>query len=380
MKTIGLIAEYNPLHLGHIYQIKKIKELYKDSIIILITNSCFTQRGNVQIINKWDKTKIALDNNIDIVIELPFIFATQSADTFAEKSIEILNHLKIDTLVFGSECNDIEYLTKIAKEQLYNNKYDELVKKYIDTGINYPTALNKALKELNINTTNQPNDLLGISYIKAILKNNYNITPITIKRTNEYHSKKIKGKIISATAIREKIKNKKKIKKYIPRKTEKYIDKNININQYYEYLKYKIIETNNLEQYLTVDEGIQNRIKKEINNSKTWDELTNNIKTKRYTYNKINRMLIHILTSLTKEEAKNKEINYIRLLGLNSKGKNYINKIKKDIKVPIITNYKKNISNILDIELRITKIYDLVKKDNLIEAEFKNKPIIKETK
>ena len=141
MQRIGLIAEYNPIHNGHIYQIKEIKRLYPDSIIILITNSYFTQRGDISIINKWDKTKIALDNNIDLVIELPFPYATQSADIFAKGALKILNFLQIDTLIFGSESNDINKLKKLASTQLNNKKYDEKVKTYLNQGINYPLIL-----------------------------------------------------------------------------------------------------------------------------------------------------------------------------------------------------------------------------------------------
>ena len=113
MHVIGIIAEYNPIHLGHIYQIKKTKEKFPNSIIILITNATFTQRGNVAILNKWDKTKLCLDNQIDIVIELPFAYATQSADIFASASLKILNELKIDTLIFGSESNNLNKLQDI---------------------------------------------------------------------------------------------------------------------------------------------------------------------------------------------------------------------------------------------------------------------------
>ena len=172
MNIIGVIAEYNPLHLGHIYQIKKIKELYPNSIIIVITNSCFSQRGEINILNKWNKTKLCLENNIDLIVELPFAYATQSADVFAKGALSILNHLKIDTLVFGSESNNIEKLTTIAKTQINNKEYDNLVKKYLDNGINYPTALSKALKKILNYTTTEPNDLLAISYIKEIIRNN----------------------------------------------------------------------------------------------------------------------------------------------------------------------------------------------------------------
>ena len=150
------------------------------------------------------------------------------------------------------------------------------------------------------------------------------------------------------------------------------------MNDYYPYLKYKVIEEeSNLNKYQTVDEGIENRLIKNINTSSNYEELISKIKTKRYTYNKISRMLLHILTDFTKEEAKNLKIDYIRLLGFSTNGKKYLNKIKKTIDVPIITGYKKNISKILDIELKITKIYSLVTNSNLINEEYRNKPIIK---
>ena len=377
MKIIGIIAEYNPFHFGHLYQLKKVKEKYPDSLIILITNSFFTQRGDVTILNKYDKAKLALDNNIDLIVELPFAYATQSADIFAYGALYILNQLKIDILIFGSESNNIEKLTLVANTQLKNKEYNNLVKKYLETGINYPTALNKALIDLAGISISEPNDLLGLSYVKEIIKNKYNITPDTIQRIGSYHDKTPTQNIANATLIRKKINNKENISKYIPKEEEKLLNKNISLNNYFPYLKYKILSTENLEIYQTVEEGIENRIKKEIYNSSSWEELVNNIKTKRYTYNKINRMLIHILTSFTKEDAKNINIDYIKIIGFNLEGKKYLNRIKKNISIPLIYNYKKNTSKLLDIEQRVASIYYLPINTNQTKNEYKTKPIIK---
>lgn len=377
MKIIGIIAEYNPFHLGHLYQISKIKELYPNSIIIVIVSSTFTQRGEISVINKWDKTKIILDNNVDIVIELPFVYATQSADIFAKGALEILNHLKIDTLVFGSECNDIKKLKELANIQLNNADYNNIVKDYLDNGYNYPTALSKALKDITNIDISSPNDLLGLSYIKEIIKNNYKITPISIKRTNNYHSKEIDSNIINASLIRKLINDNKDIKNFIP-KYNKDIIYNNTINDFYNLFKYNVIvNKDNLKNIVSVDEGIENRLLKYINIANNFNELTNYLKTKRYTYNKLNRMYLHILTNFLKEENNNIKIDYIRLLGFNSKGKEYLNKIKKNINIPIVTNYKKNISKLLDIELRTLSIYSMIIDNKLIDKEYKNKPIIK---
>lgn len=376
MNIIGIIAEYNPIHLGHIYQIKKVKEQFPNSLIVLITNSCFTERGEISILNKWDKTKISLENNIDIVVELPFAFATQSADIFAKGALEILNKLQIDTLAFGSESNNLSKLKNIVNTQLNNPKYNTKVKEYLKEGINYPTAMSKTLQDLLGYTITTPNDLLGISYIKEIQRQNYPITPFSIKRIGDYHEKEINNPIISASLIRTLLNDERDITPFIPNDTEKYLYKNLSKENYFSYLKYKILSTKDLSIYQTVDEGIENRIKKAIQISNTWEELIENIKTKRYTYNKINRMLIHILTSFTKEEAINLKIDYIRILGFNLKGQKYLNKIKKELKIPLLTNYKPNISPLLDLEHRITSIYYLPIDYNQINLEYKRKPII----
>ena len=379
MKVIGVIAEYNPFHLGHLYQINKIKEMYPDSIIVVVVSSCFTQRGEVSIINKWNKTKICLDNNIDIVLELPFLYATQSSDIFAKGAVTILNKIGIDTLVFGTESDNIDNLIKMADIQLNNKEYDELVKSYLDKGVNYPTALSKAIYDIMGVEITKPNDLLALSYIKQVMLINKNIDIVSIKRTNDYHGKTVNSNIVNASLIRDYLLNNKDISNFIPNYDIECVYKDLNIEKYYPLLKYQIINNiDSLDKFLTVDEGIENRIKKFIHTSDTWEELVNNIKTKRYTYNKINRMFIHILTNLTKKEASNLSIDYIRVLGFNSIGRSYLNKIKKDIDVKIVTNYKENISKLFDLEYRISCIYALKIKTSLIKDEFSHNPVIKD--
>ena len=382
MKKIGIICEYNPFHNGHLYHISKIKEMFDDSLIILVMSGNFTQRGEVSIIPKYSKCDIALLSGIDLVIELPFIFATQSADVFAKTSIEILDKLNVDYVVFGSETNDINKLTMLAKTQINNKKYDKLVKEYLDKGVNYPTALSKALYQLTDKKIDKPNDILGVSYIREILKLNSNITPICIKRSNDYNSIELNDNITSASSIRYALLNGDNVKNYVPEYVYDYLKNPIFTKNYFNLLKYKIMTENTLEEYQTVDEGIQNRIKKCIINSKDLDDLILKVKTKRYTYNKLSRMFIHILCNLKKEEVKKyNKISYIRVLGFNIKGRNYLNEIKKSIDIPIITNFSRTNDPILDIEMRSTCAYASIlnEKDkiNLIESEYKDFPIIR---
>ena len=242
MEVIGIIAEYNPFHNGHMYHINKIKELYSDSLIICVTSSCFTERGDVCIINKWNKTSIMLNNFIDIVIELPYSFSSQSADIFAKGALKILNELEVNKIIFGSELNDVSKLYEIASETINNKNYDLLVGKYMSEGNNYPTSCALATKKLTGFNINTPNDTLGLCYIKEILINNYDIAAQSIQRTNSYNSTKMTGGISSASSIRERLKNENRIDNYVPNEviSSIYDLKNIE-NNYFNLLKYKIV-------------------------------------------------------------------------------------------------------------------------------------------
>lgn len=374
--TIGIIAEYNPFHNGHLYHLKKIKELYPESTIILITNGYFTQRGEASIYTKFDKTLLSISYGIDLVVELPFPFATQSADFFARGSVELLHHLKVDKVVFGSEIGDISVLKKAAEIQNTLNK--KKIKEKLKEGYNYPTALSKVLEEENI-IIKEPNDILGVCYIRELNKLHSKIEPICIRRTNSYHEKDLNDSISSATSIRNGLKNNKDISKNVPTNTLNYLKNNIFIEQFYPFLKYKILsEKESIKKYQTVEEGIENRICKYITVSNSLEELILNIKTKRYTYNKLQRMFLHILCSFTKEEAKYMQhIEYIRILGFNEKGKKYLNSIKKEVEIPIITNYSSLKNNeMLQLEQRISSIYSLVYNEDLIQKELKWNPKI----
>lgn len=379
MHKIGIICEYNPFHNGHLYQIKKIKETYKDSLIIVCLSSCFMQRGEASILNKWDKTRLAIESGVDLVLELPFAFATQYQDIFAKGALTILNHLKIDTLVFGSECNDIELLKNLASIQLKDDGYNHLVKRYLDLGLNYPTSLSKALFDISGVKLDKPNDLLALAYIKEIIKNNYDIKPFSIRRTSDYHNSNLDSDIVSASTIRKLLKDGVNVNNYLPYNIYDYLSE-IDEDKYFALLKYQIINNIDcLDEFQTVDEGIENRIIKYINMVNSKEELILKVKSKRYTYNKINRMFTHILTNFTKEDAKDLEIEYLRVLGFNTRGKNYLNKIKKDIDIPIINKYIPNMYKCLDIEFRVSLIYSLILKDkgdDFLKREYRNKPVI----
>ncbi len=371
MNIIGIIAEYNPFHNGHLYHINKIKEKYPNSLVILVLNGYFTQRGTISILSKEDKTKISLNSNIDIVLELPFIFGTQSSDIFAYNSIKLLNELKVERIIFGSESNNLDLLNKVVDIQLNDSTYEEKVKQYMSEGNNYPTAMKKALNiEEDINN---PNDLLGISYIKAIKQINPSIIAETIQRTNNYHDTESTDSIISATNIRTKLSNEEPISNYLPKEVLPYLN-NVTNDKLFNLLKFKILTDQDLSIYLDVDEGIEYRLLKYINESNSIDELISNVKTKRYTYNKINRMLLHILIGLTKEDNKKCTLDYLKILGFTPIGQEYLNTIKKDILLP--TSPPKD-SLVFKYELKAVYLYEQATKKSLNNFDIKNIPIIK---
>lgn len=373
--TIGIICEYNPFHNGHLYHLKKIKEMYKDSIIILVMSGNITQRGDLSIINKWDKTDIALYYGIDLVVELPFIYASSSADIFAKGAIEILRELKVDKIIFGSEINDINLLYKLADIQLNNKEYNKKITKYLEEGYNYPTSCGKALYDTSNINLNTPNDILGLCYIKEILKQGANIEAVSIKRTNNYNDRNLNNNITSATSIRCALKNNQDIKNYVPNYTYKYLKNLFYLDDYFIFIKYKIL-TSDITKYIDIDEKIKNRINKYINECKTLEDLILKIKCKNYSYNRIKRMLVHILVDLKKDDITYK--NYIRILGFNNKGKIYLNKIKKEINLPLITNYSDSLG-LLNLDYKISCILALSLPINLqkqfIENEKKRKII-----
>lgn len=375
MASVGIVCEYNPFHNGHLYHLNSIRKLYPNDTIVLVLSGNFTQRGDFSIIDKWTKVKIAKEMGIDLIVELPFVFATQSADFFAYGAISLLEALKVSKIVFGSENDNLADLEAIAKCQVQNEDYDKLVKIYSKFGLNYPTAVSNALYDLTGKRIDTPNDLLGISYIKTILKNNYKIKPICIKRTTDYHDD-VLNNISSATAIRKALENGLDVRKAVPEMVIKYLDyDNLNFKEkYFSLLKYRILTDEDLSSYQGVDEGIDKKLKKAVVCSTSYDELIDSVKSKRYTYNRINRMLLHILVGFTKEMSKSmKEIDYIRILGFNDKGRSYLNKVKKEVNLPILSRFKRNFSPILDFELKTTSIYGLINNDrNLILEEYNN--------
>ena len=367
MNSVGIIAEYNPFHNGHLYQINKVKELFPGYTIIVVMSGNYTERGDISLMDKYTKTKICLDNGIDLVVELPFQYATSSSDYFAKGAIEILNELNVNYLVFGSESNDLDKLNEIV--ELDNNKeFNDKIKTYLKEGLSYRDSYNKALNDYNYNLDNNPNDILGICYLKELKKTKSNIIPYPIKRTNDYNDTELNDSITSALSIRSNLD--KDISKYIPYNQN--LINNRTINDFYNELKYHVL-LKDLSLYEGVDNYIENNLSKYIFDYSNIDDLINKIKSKNYSYLHIKRCILHIITGYTKkinEVLLNK--NHVRVLGFNKKGQEYLNSIKDETN--IITKFDKD-NIILQNELKVSNIYYDKYNKELINSEYKKEPI-----
>lgn len=376
MEVIGIIAEYNPFHNGHLYHLEASKKASKTDYTVCVMSGNFVQRGETSLIDKWTKTKMALSNGIDLVIELPNIYAISSAENFAYGAVKILESLGIvDTLSFGSECGDIKALSKIA-DLLYlePEDYKKLLTMELQKGLSFPNARENAISNYFNNPgisdlVSKSNNILGIEYLKALKKLNSNINPMTIIRKSvDYNEKNINGNFASATGIREIIKNNgvEAIKRVVPLNVYNLLEKSefiYDINSFekeivYALRKMSITEIKNLPD---VSEGLENSIKTAVNNSNNLQEIIDKIKSKRYTQTRIQRIMLYALLGISKEDLKN-SINmnpYIRILGMNSDGKKLLSKISSNINV--ITSVKK----FLDESTVSTKLKNMLEKDIL---------------
>jgi len=397
--NVGIIAEYNPFHNGHKYHLNLSKSLTNSEYAVVVMSGNFVQRGEPAICKKETRVKAALLNGADLVIELPVYYATAGADLFAFGAVDILNKSGIiDNMCFGSEEGNLETMLKISeiltKE---DNNFKKIFKQEIDKGISYPKARQNALSitlNKNIDFLNNPNNILSIEYLKALKILKSNIKPYTIARKKaQFHSKEINGNIASATAIRTAIYNNKTelLKKCIPENIVNDIISEIllskpSINSYTQILQY-ILRTKTAE-YISkisdITEGLENRIIKNSNQSLITD-IIEKTKTKRYTYSKIQRALIHIILDIKKSDINFYQINggipYIRVLGFKKESVSILNELIKKSIVPVITNIPKatkilenNALKMLNAEIKSTDIYYMLSSLE-IGKEYKN-PIV----
>lgn len=394
MKVVGFITEYNPFHFGHKYHLENsIKETNATHSLAIMSGS-FLQRGEPSLVDKWTKAKMAVDNGVDLVLELPFVYSTQSAEYFAYGGVSLMDSLNIVNYIsFGSEVGEIQPLSKIAEilgeEPSF---YKERLKYYLSLGLSFSVARSNSLDEYIRKETldpehsykdilNRSNNILGIEYLKAINRLNSQIKPITIKRLGkDYNDKNTIGEFSSATGIRNKILSENLIsaKNLIPSKSYYWLDYYLetygsfnsleNYDLIFQYLL-RTCDKNTLAKILDIEDGLENRIISKGEIYYSINDLINSITTKRYPRTRIQRIFIHLLNDLHGETVKRlykENPPYARVLGANKKGLELLNKIKANSSIPIITKYSdyKKLSNelineFLNYEEKATDIFFL---------------------
>ena len=396
MKAVGLVTEYNPFHNGHLYHLNKAMELTGADISVAVMSGDFVQRGEPAVLDKYTRTSMALNSGVNLVVELPVNYAVSSAESFAAGALKVLDYIKADSIAFGSESGDIERLSKLAHILCDNEDtlYKE-ISKYTANGISYAAARQKVVEKLTDKDTAEmltsSNNILAVEYLKAIIKNNYAIKPYTVQRQGDsYNDTDIRSEYASATALRENLKAD-NISEYIPVKAGLILSSNTNYiypDDITEVLFTRLLDIlfasnydknvfiENVMQYPDVSKEIAGRLYKSAmdmitrtvpqgaeskdNGAFSFGSLCEHIKTKEVPLSRIKRALVRITLGLDKKHME-KYANepYIRVLGFDKKGQEYLSYIRKTVEVPLITkiaDYKEMLLG----DIHAANIYNMI--------------------
>ena len=396
MKAVGLVTEYNPFHNGHLYHLNKAMELTGADISVAVMSGDFVQRGEPAVFDKYTRASMALNSGVNLVVELPVNYAVSSAENFAAGALKVLDYIKADSIAFGSESGDIERLSKLAHVLCDNEDtlYKE-ISKYTANGISYAAARQKVVEKLTDKDTaamlTSSNNILAVEYLKAVIKNNYAIKPYTVQRQGDsYNDTDIRSEYASATALRGNLKAD-NISKYIPVKAGLILSSNTNyiypdditealftrllgILFASSYDKNVFIE--NVMRYPDVNKEIAGRLYKSAmdmitrtvpqgaeskdNGAFSFGSLCEHIKTKEVPLSRIKRALVRITLGLDKKHME-KYANepYIRVLGFDKKGQEYLSYIRKTVEVPLITKIADYKEMLLD-DIHAANIYNMI--------------------
>jgi predicted nucleotidyltransferase len=394
MKTVGIIVEYNPLHNGHAYHLQEAKWQTGADAAVAIMSGHFLQRGEPAIVNKWARTEMALRAGADLVLELPFVFAARNAELFAYGAVATLHATGVvDTLCFGSESGTIDWMVKLARCLTEEpESFKDKIRQSLDTGISYPKAYGIAVNEFaathaglssSVNVS-EPNNILGLQYCVALERLKSPIEPATIQRTKAgYHQSHITdSRIASATALRKLIfdEDLMAIKPYVPLGTYEILQREaaegrfpVSWDLFFPYLQSMIIACppEELQLILEMGEGLENRIAKTMPHASDFHNLMELLKTKRYTWNRLQRVLLYTLFRLTRDKIAQagSDPAYIRVLGFTDKGRSLLRKMKEKSSLPVITRIGQGKHPMLDLDTRAGMMYSMGLPEQVREKE-----------
>ncbi len=400
MKNLGIVVEYNPFHNGHIFHIEQSKQITKSDNTIAVMSSNFVQRGEPSVLNKFSRTQSALENGVDLVLELPTPYSTASAELFSQAAVSILNKSGIiNSIAFGSECGDVSQLKTMAQILVDEPEaFKSEIKKALDTGVNFPTARAIALNNINplfSELISSPNNILGVEYLKALIRLKSDITPYTVTRSiSNYHDEAlpINHSIASATSIRNNLKDDiNSINSYVPKSTLLELHNSHeqqlfpSFDNLFLLIKFKlsILSVTELEEILDCTEGLSSKLLSTISQAFNYTDFVDKLVSKRYPKSKIQRLLSHLLLNITLKDIElYKTVNYIpyiRVLGFRKEKSFLLKEITEKSSVPVVTNIKNaNLcpigNKMLQSEFMYTNIYNTLINDNH-KKNFKKIPL-----
>lgn len=335
MKAVGIVCEYNPFHNGHEYHIQKTRQLSQCDVVVCVMSGNFVQRGEPAIINKWERAACAIKHGADLIIELPFLYAVQSATYFANAAVHLLAQAKVEKICFGSESNNLDQLKSLAKKEIV---------------LNHDRSQSCVQIYETLYGTLHSNDILALNYIKAC--NDYSIEPLCIQRTNDYLDSSLTGHISSATSIRKAIKN----HQDVTSATSMEIKHPIFLENYYSLIQYLLLTLDKeyLASLFLMEEGMENLLIKNASAS-NFETFMQGCISKKYTRSRIQRTLIHLLNHTTKKQAQIDLPHYLRVLAFNEKGQAYLKEISPY--VSIASRFNQIPSPFKEMEWKANQVY-----------------------
>lgn len=395
MKATGVVVEHNPFHNGHAYHVQQARKVTGADIVIAVMSGNFLQRGEPALVDKWTRAKMSLSSGVDIVVELPYRFATASATEFARGAIHLANQLKCDSFVFGSEHGEIEdFITTYHLIATNREYYNSQIKHSLSQGKSYPMALQDAFQSLHPHSETsvdlaQPNNILGYHYVEAA--QGKPIQPVTIQRIGAgYHDFIEEGQTIaSATGIRHSLFKTMSIPgDHVPAATYRLLNEWYNTyqqfaswEQFWPTLRYAILSKtpDQLREHAEVTEGIEFAIHKHAKTATSYQEFMQLLKSKRYTWTRLQRMMTHIYTGFLESQRTKEMPDAVRLLGMTSAGQAYLNHHKKAFELPLVSRLASSDSLFLAHDTRSSDVYYLgyssKQLHNQVGQEYKKLPL-----
>lgn len=348
MKVYGFVAEFNPFHNGHKLFIDSIKQKYHPDVLVAVMSGNFVQRGDFAILDKWQRARLAVESGVDLVVELPFAYAVEPAQLFAKGSINLLQLLGVDTLVFGTE-NQLDFNEISQKILQADGRFKQ------DYQQSSAVNLTNYYQSLGIDIAKLPNQLLGLNYVQQIKQAGYSMKVETIQRERS---------AFSATNIRHHLAKKQSVDDLVPTEAASLLQSEtlVNWDNYFPYLQYQVLNSSisELQSVYQMVEGLEYKLVKELPDSKNFEQFVEHVKSKRYTMARLRRLMIYTLLNVKESEINNVYENpYLRILGFDRIGQKYLNSLKKS-DVNLITKVGKKENELLELEIRADKIRQLI--------------------